>query len=179
MELHNDNHSAKTLPEDLRLLKSIGFTVDGKRPSEWTQVDLHLGRCPLQLVPTFYTMLFIEVCCGETSELCKLEHTTSTCLGLRITARHDILDVRTLEMLNHCVLRYGFGKRIVIWMSFLYTGGSSYQHTNEWKARQTGNLATIAKIEGARRECHDHITSRLAQEVHRDVRADCKHHVTS
>ena len=161
IELHNDNHSFKTLPEDLRLLKSLGFNVDGKLLYEWSQVDRHLRKCPLQLVPTFYTMLFIEVCCGETSELRKLEHTTSTCLGVRVTERHDILDVRTLEMLNHCVQRYGFGKSIMIWMSFRCTGGSQFQLLNEWKAHQEGNLATIAKIEGARREFHDHFKATM------------------
>ena len=84
-----------------------------------------------------------------------MEHTASTCLGVRVTFRHDILHVRTLEMLNHSVLRYGFGKRITIWMSFRCTGGSQFQQLNEWKAHQTGNLATITKIEGARREFHD------------------------
>ncbi len=67
------------------------------------------GNAPLQLVPTFYRMLFIESCCEETSKLCELEHTTSVCLGVRITVGHDVLNERTLEMLHHCVADYGLG----------------------------------------------------------------------
>jgi len=35
LELHNDNHSHRTLSEDRRLLKSVGFNIDGKLPTEW------------------------------------------------------------------------------------------------------------------------------------------------
>ena len=157
--IHNDNYSDRTLPEDRRLLRAVGFNLNGSIPNEWKQVAWHHGPCPLKLVPTFYTMLFIELCCGETSELCKLEHTTSTCLGVRITARHDVMDARTLEMLHHCVSEYGFGKRIVVWMSFRCTGGSQLQHINEWKAHQTNNLATLHKINDSRWEFSNHFTA--------------------
>ena len=98
IELHNDNLSPRALREDLRLLRSVGFNLDGRTPLEWYAVASTPGPCPLRLVPTFYTMLFIELCCGETSELCKLEHTTPACLGIRVTSRHDILNTRTLAM---------------------------------------------------------------------------------
>ncbi len=137
----------------------MGFNLDGKLPFEWRDVKWHQGPCPLQLVPTFYTMLFIELCCGETSELCKLEHTTTSCLGVRVTARHDVMDVRTLEMLTHCVSDLGFGKSVVVWMSFRCTGGSQMQHINEWKAHQASNLATLHKINDSRWEFSNHFTA--------------------
>ncbi len=108
------------------------------------------------MVSSFYTSLFIELCCGETSELCKLEHTTTTCLGVRITARHDITSERTLDMLNHCVTALGFGKYVVVWMSFRCSGGSQLQQLNEWKAKATGKRLTIDKIEASRKEFRDH-----------------------
>jgi hypothetical protein len=156
LQLHNDNYTDKVLPEDRRLLRSVGFVLDGKVPYEWRHVAWHHGLCPLKLVPTFYKMLFIELCCGETSELCKLEHTTPTVLGLRVTLRHDVLSKRTLEMLHHCVAELGFGTRLVVWMSFRCTGGSQMQHINEWKAHQTQNLATLHKINDARWEFSNH-----------------------
>ena len=107
IQLHNESYTDKVLPEDRRLLRSVGFVLDGKVPYEWRHVTWHHGPCPLQLVPTFYKMLFIELCCGETSELCKLEHATPTVLGIRITLRHDVLRKRTLEMLHHCVAELG------------------------------------------------------------------------
>ncbi len=168
IQLHNESYTDKVLPEDRRLLRSVGFVLDGKVPYEWRHVAWHHGPCPLQLVPTFYKMLFIELCCGETSELCKLEHTTPTVLGIRVTLRHDILSKRTLEMLRHCVAELGFGTRLVVWMSFRCTGGSQMQHINEFKAHQTQNLATLQKINDARWEFSNHF--RASQPLVRSVR---------
>ncbi len=103
--------------------------------------------------------MLIELCCGETSELCKLEHTTPTCLGVRITARHDVMSSRTLELLRYCVTEYGFGKHIVVWMSFRCTGGSQMQYINEWKARQSSNMATLRRINDARWEFGNHFAA--------------------
>ncbi len=113
-------------------------------------------------------MLFIELCCGETSELCKLAHQTQACLGVRITIRHDVTNKRTMQMLLHCVTEYGFGRRVVVWMSFRCTGGSQMQHINEWKAHATSNHATLTKINDARWEFSNHFAA--AQPLVRLVR---------
>jgi hypothetical protein len=159
IELHNDSYSGRVLPEDLHLLLAVGFKVEGNSHREWGKVVLKPGPCPVKLVPDFYDMLFIELCCGDASELCRLEHTTSRCLGVRITARHDIQSKRTLEMLDHCVRELGFGKHVVVWMSFRCTGGSQMQNINEWVAHQEGNLATLSKINDARWEFANHFAA--------------------
>ena len=159
IHFHNEHHSERTLAEDRRLLRSVGFNIDGRPPTAWRQLEYHPGACPLQLVPTFYKMLFIELCCGETSELCKLAHQTQACLGIRITIRHDVTNKRTMQMLLHCVTEYGFGRRVVVWMSFRCTGGSQMQHINEWKAHATSNHATLTKINDARWEFRNHFTA--------------------
>jgi hypothetical protein len=157
LELHNDNYSKRALPEDTRLLRAAGFDPDGKSYPEWSHLTLRPGRCPLKLVPTFYRMLLVELCCGETSELCKLEHTLPDCLGVRITARHDVLNERTLDMLNFCATEYGFGKHIVVWMSFRCTGGSQLQHIN----RQRGDPPTHQRCKvGVPQPLHRHPTVR-------------------
>ncbi len=158
IHLHNENHSERILPEDRRLLRAVGFNIDGRPPTAWRQLESHPGLCPLRLGPTFYRMLFIELCCGETSELCRLPHQTPACLGVRITIRHDVMNPRTMQMLHHCVTEYGFGKRVVVWMSFQCTGGSQMQHINEWKAHATNNHATLERINDARWEFSNHFT---------------------
>ncbi len=47
IHLHNENHSERILPEDRRLLRSVGFNIDGRPPTVWQHLEYHPGACPL------------------------------------------------------------------------------------------------------------------------------------
>ena len=47
LELHNDNYSARALPEDTRLQRAAGFDPDGLSLPKWSYLTLRPGSAPL------------------------------------------------------------------------------------------------------------------------------------
>ena len=130
------------------LLIASGFHPDGSTHAKWSTPSTIRGGLSLR-TNDLHESLIVEVCCGETSELCKLTHTGSKCLGTVTTARRDVLNARTQETMQFCISQNGLGRDVFLRISFRCTGGYQLQSISAWRAIHRGYTETLRKIDDA------------------------------